>query len=153
MKNKIILTSSMALSLLSTNLFASHHGGNKQITFETNVLPVCGVMIEKSDGSIKFNDTQSNEAASFTVKTNSNKGHATVSFNNINPSDNITNKEGFFEVGKNKGKSETIDWKNPKDFEVKHDEEQEILAVVPQDSNSITSGIARVTTTLQVACN
>jgi len=150
MKNKIILTSSITLSLLSSSLFANQ---NKNITFETNVLPVCGITIEKSDGGIKFNDTQSKEAASFTVKTNSKKGQATVSFNNINPTDNITDKDGFFEVGKNKGRLETIDWKNPKNFDVKHDEKQEIYALVPKYSSSIISGVARVTTTLQVACN
>ncbi len=150
MKNKIILTSSITLSLLASSSFANQ---SKNITFETNVLPVCGIIIEKSDGEIKFSDTQSKEAASFTVKTNSNKGQATVSFNNINPTDNITNKDGFFEVGKNKGKLKDIDWKNPKDFDAKHNEKQEIYAVVPKHSSSIISGIARVTTTLQVACN
>ena len=150
MKNKIILTSSITLSLLASSSFANQ---SKNITFETNVLPVCGIIIEKSDGEIKFSDTQSKEAASFTVKTNSNKGQATVSFNNINPTDNITDKDGYFSVGKNKGQAEDIEWNDPESLEIKHDEKQEIYAVVPQNSNSITSGIARVTTTLEVSCN
>lgn len=149
MKKKYILASSIILGL-SSNAFAST---NKQITFETNVLPVCGVVIEKSDGSIKFDDTVSSEPAKVTVKTNSKKGHATLSFNSINPTDNIKNQDGFFEIGKNRGNLESIEWKNPKSIDVKHDEEQDVFAVVPQNSSSITSGLARVTTTLEVACN
>ena len=149
MKKKLILVPSITLGLCSS-VFAS---ANKQITFETDVLPVCGVIIEKSDGSIKFDDTVSKEPAKVTVKTNSKKGHATLSFNSINPTDNIKNQDGFFEVGKNRGSLETIDWKSPKSIDVKHDEEQEVFAVIPKNSSSITSGLARVTTTLEVACN
>jgi len=135
---------------LTSSVFAS---ASKQITFETNVSPVCGVVIEKSDGSIKFDDTVSSEPAKVTVKTNSKEGHATLSFNSINPTDNIKNQDGFFEIGKNRGSLESIEWKNPKSIDVKHDEEQDVFAVVPQSSSSITSGLARVTTTLEVACN
>tara|TARA_B100001063_G_C16675294_1_gene508710 strand:- start:460 stop:906 length:447 start_codon:yes stop_codon:yes gene_type:complete len=148
MKNKLFIKSSLALCLLySSNLYA------KTMTFETEVLPVCGVIIDKANGSINFNDTTSVDAASFTVKTNSNKGNAKISFNNINPSDNIKHKDGFFEIGKNKGSLEEINWKNPKDLTIKHDEKQEVYAFVPQNSSSIISGTARVTTTLEVSCN
>ncbi|QKJ21958.1 hypothetical protein [Poseidonibacter lekithochrous] len=148
MENKLFIKSSLALCLLySSNLYA------KTMTFETEVLPVCGIIIDKSNGSINFDDTTSVDAASFTVKTNSNKGNAKISFNNINPSDNIKHKDGFFEIGKNKGKLEEINWKNPKDLTIKHDEKQEVYAFVPQNSSSIISGTARVSTTLEVSCN
>ncbi len=47
MKNKFFIKSSLALCLLySSNLYA------KTMTFETEVLPVCGVIIDKANGSI-----------------------------------------------------------------------------------------------------
>ena len=89
----------------------------------------------------------------FTVKTNSNKGNAKISFKNIDPSDNIKDKDGFFEVGKNKGQLKEINWKHPKDLIIKHDEKQDVYAFVPENSSSIISGTAKVTTTLEVTCN
>lgn len=140
----------LASTLIVTSVLANN---SKQMTFESDVLPVCGVEVNTTDGSVNFNDTQQKSAAQFTVKTNSSSGTAKVKFNAINASDNITDKNGFFEVNANNQQKEDINWKNPKDIDAEHNIRHEVFAMVPHNSNTITSGTASVTTTLEVTCN
>ncbi len=120
----------------------------KQLTFSTKIDSVCGIEIIDDSGSIDFNDTNTNDTASFKIKTNSKQGFSKINFTNINKSDNLQSENGEFIVND----STSIKWNNPQTINVDHDEEQTVIARINKDSNQIISGDARVTTTLEIEC-
>jgi len=147
--SKVILSTILLSSLLVSTVYAS-----KQMVFKTEVLPVCGIEVDDAMGSVNFSDSDtSTSSAIFTVQTNHQDGYALVSFSGKNKSDNITNKDGYFEVVDKQNNKTQIDWNNPQSAYGYHDEKQEVFAMVPQESNTILAGTASVTTTLEVRCD
>jgi len=146
--SKVVLRTTLLSSILLSTVYAS-----KQMVFKTEVLPVCGIEVDGAMGSINFSDSISPSSATFTVQTNHQDGYALVSFSGINTSDNITNKDGYFEVVDKQNNKTQIDWNNPQSAYGYHDEQQEVFAIVPQESNTILAGTASVTTTLEVRCD
>jgi len=144
MTNKKILLNTISLLMASSPLLAN----SKQLNFTTKIDSVCGIEITKNTGSIDFDDKTSNNQATFKVKTNSKQGYSKVKFSNISKSENIQNENGLFIIND----STNIDWSNPQTTNIKHNEEQKIIAKINKNSNEIIAGDARVTTTLEIEC-
>ena len=145
---KVVLSTTLLSSFLVSAVYA-----NKQMVFTTEVLSVCGIEVDDSVGSINFSDSTNTSSAAFTVQTNHQNGYATVSFKEIDSTENISNKDGYFELIDNNNNKTSIDWNNPQSSYGYHNEKQEVFAMVPQQSNTILAGMARVTTTLEVRCD
>jgi len=146
--SKVVLGTTLLSSILLSSAYAS-----KQMVFKTEILPVCGIEVDDAMGSINFSDSISPSSAAFTVQTNHRNGYAIVSFTGIDTTDNITNKDGYFEVLDKFNNKTPIDWNNPQSAYGYHNEKQEVFAMVPQESNTILAGTASVTTTLEVRCD
>lgn len=138
---------------LLTSLLLSTTHASKQMVFKTEILPVCGIEIDDAMGNVNFSDTTSASSAAFTVQTNHQNGYAIVSFTGIDTTDNITNKDGYFEVFDPNNNKTTVDWNQPQSAQSNHNEKQEVFAMVPRQSNTIIAGTASVTTTLEVRCD
>lgn len=127
-----------------SNLYAN----SIKIVFTTEIEPVCGLEILKSNGSINFSDTKAIDEAEFLIRTNNDNKTAKVKFTSIVKSKNIINENGYFRVNNN----ENFYWNNKRELAAEDESIQKVSANIDKPSNEIEAGEASVSTVVEITC-